>query len=173
MKRGSRSQAVVACGLLAVTVLLAGLGFVPAQQACRTFGQFGVRMLGLLPCAFVLVGLFEVWVRRETVEKHLGKGTGLRGHGVAIVLAGTTIGGLLVALPLAAAMRRKGAALEVVFTYLGASALCRLPMVAFEATFLGLRFSLIRLCVSVPLVVVTSIPLGRFLDRRAYELREP
>lgn len=173
MINGRRLQAVVACGLLGLCGLLAGLGVASAQHACRTFGQFSARMAGLLPCAFVLVGLFEVWVKRETVEKHLGRGAGLRGHGVAIVLAGTTIGGLLVALPLAAAMRRKGAGLAVVFTYLGASALCRLPMVAFEATFLGLRFSLARLLVSVPMVVVTSVLLGRFLEERGYELREP
>ncbi len=39
------------------------------------------------------MGLFEVWVKRETVEKHLGEGSGFKGHLWAIVLASTMGGG--------------------------------------------------------------------------------
>jgi type III secretory pathway component EscU len=36
-------------------------------------------MMKIVPCAFILIGLFEVWVSRENVEKHLGIKVDLKG----------------------------------------------------------------------------------------------
>ncbi|MBW2023597.1 MAG: hypothetical protein JRI51_12260, partial [Deltaproteobacteria bacterium] len=102
----------------------------------------------------------EVWVKRETVERHFGSQAGLRGHIGGILLAGTTVGGLYVAFPVAYSLYRKGADLGVIFTYIGASAICRVPMTIFEASFVGLKFSVIRL----------SVALGSFLRNRHYRV---
>ena len=129
-------------------------------------------MLKILPCAFVLIGLFEVWVKKETVEKHLGAEAGIRGYLWSFVLAGTTVGGLYVAFPVAYSLYRKGARLGVIFSYIAAAAICRIPMTIFEASFLGAKFSIIRLLVSLPLVIVSSILLGGFLEKKQYRLTE-
>jgi len=129
-------------------------------------------MLKILPCAFILIGLFEVWVKRETVEKHFGEESGIRGYIWGILLAGTTVGGLYVAFPVAYSLYSKGAKLSVIFTYLGASAICRIPMAIFEASFLGIKFTAIRLLVSLPLVIVASILLGNYLTKRNYKIIE-
>jgi len=129
-------------------------------------------MLKVLPCAFILIGLFEVWVKRETVEKHLGEKSGFRGYLLGILLASTTVGGLYVAFPVAYSLYSKGAKLGVIFTYIGASAVCRVPMTIFEASFLGVKFSAIRLLVSIPLVVITSMLLGSYLKKRNYGIAE-
>ena len=147
-------------------------GFEPGVKIGRNFMTFSIQMLKILPCAFLLIGLFEVWVKKETVEKHLGTGSGLRGYLWSIVLAGTTVGGLYVSLPVAYSLQRKGARLGVIFSYIAASAICRIPMTIFEATFLGAKFSLIRLMVSIPLVIVSSMWLGGFLEKRHYRLTE-
>jgi uncharacterized membrane protein YraQ (UPF0718 family) len=77
-----------------------------------------------------------------------------------------------VAFPVACSLYRKGAKLGVIFTYIGASAICRVPMTIFEASFLGVKFSAIRLLVAVPLVVMTSILLGKYLRKRNYRIVE-
>ncbi|MGB2827786.1 MAG: hypothetical protein WBC50_06285, partial [Dehalococcoidales bacterium] len=82
----------------------------------------------------------------------------------------TTVGGLYLAFPVAYTLYRKGAKLSVVFTYLGAAAICRIPMAIFEASFLGVKFTVIRWLVSLPLVVITSILLGNYLTRRGYRV---
>ena len=110
---------------LAVSLLT---GFKPGEEAGRNFLDFLISMLKVLPCAFILIGLFEVWVKKETVEKHLGRISGIKGYFWAIVLAGTTVGGLFVALPVAYSLHKKGASLQIIFAYLGASAVCRIPM---------------------------------------------
>ena len=79
-------------------------------------------------------------------------------------------GYLYVAFPIAYSLCSKGAKLAVIFTFIGASAICRVPMTVFEASFLGIRFTIVRLVVSLPLVVVTSVLLGRYLERHNYTM---
>ncbi|MBU1343986.1 MAG: permease [Proteobacteria bacterium] len=149
-------------------ILISGfLGFDPGRQVGQNFLTFAVSMLKLLPLAFLMIGLFEVWIKSETVEKHLGKASGVIGHLWAIVLAGMVVGPLYVALPVANALREKGAGTGVIFTYLGASAVCRVPMAIFETSFLGIKFTAIRFLVSLPLILMTSIILERYLEQNS------
>ena len=83
-----------------------------------------------------------------------------------ILLAGTTAGGLYVAFPVACSLYNKGAKLNIIFAYISASAICRVPMVIFEASFMGIKFSLIRLVVSLPLVLLSSMLLGNYLEKK-------
>ena len=76
------------------------------------------------------------------------------------------------AFSIAAALYRKGAKLSVIFTYIGASALCRTPMLIFEVSFLGIKFTLARLFVSVSLVRLISILLGHYLEKKQYGMIE-
>ncbi|MFW6148942.1 MAG: permease [Atribacterota bacterium] len=128
-------------------------------------------MIKILPCAFILIGLFEVWVSREKVEKHLGHEGGIKGYIWAIVLAGTTAGGLLVALPVSSALYKKGARLSVIFTFISASAIVRIPMTVFEASFLGIEFTVIRWIVSIPLIIITSIFLEKYLVKQNFQIK--
>jgi uncharacterized membrane protein YraQ (UPF0718 family) len=149
-----------------------GLGFHPGERIADNFASFSLDMLKILPPAFVLIGLFEVWVKRETVESHLGEDAGWRGHVWVLLLSGTAVGGLYVAFPVAYALFSKGARLGVVFAYVGASAICRVPMAIFESSFLGVKFTAIRLLVSIPIVIVTSELLGGYLTKRSYAMTD-
>jgi uncharacterized membrane protein YraQ (UPF0718 family) len=154
---------------LAISLII---DFEPGKQIGRNFLTFATTMVTLLPFAFLLIGLFEVWVKRETVEKHLGQESGWKGYVWAVLLAGTVVGPLYIALPVAYSLYKKGAKFGVIFTYIGASAICRVPMATFEASFLGLKFTAIRLAVSLPLVILTSMSLGNYLTRTHYRLQE-
>jgi uncharacterized membrane protein YraQ (UPF0718 family) len=147
-------------------------GFGPGREIGHNFASFSLDMLKILPCAFILIGLFEIWVKRETIERHFGEKSGIRGYLLGILLASTTVGGLYVAFPVAYSLYSKGAKLSVIFTYIGASAICRVPMTIFEASYLGVNFSAIRLLVAIPLVVITSMLLGDYLTKRNYKITE-
>lgn len=122
---------------------------------------------------FILLGLFDVWVKREIVEKHLGEESGLKGYFWAIILSSTTVGGLYVCFPIVYSLFKKGARLAVIFTYVGCSGLCRVIMTSYEATFMGLKFTLIRLIFSLPLVILASMFLEKLLKNKNYEITEP
>lgn len=149
------------------------LGFEPGKQVSVNFYSFFRTMILMMPVVFVLIGLFEVWVSRETIERHLGAESGIRGYCWATLLAGTVMGPLYVALPVGAALFRKGARLSVVFTYIGASGICRVPMTVFEATFLGVKFTVVRFLVSLPLVIVSAILLEKYAGGTGYAITEP
>ncbi len=148
-------------------------GYEPGKAIGANFLEFTLSMLKILPGAFILIGLFHVWISRERVEKHLGENSSVLSFLWVLLLAGTTVGGLYVAFPVAFALRDKGAKLQVVLAYLGFAAVCRIPMMIFEASFMGVKFTIVRLLVSVPLVVVASVFLGRYLKAANWEMKSP
>ncbi len=164
-----------------ITLLVYGLflggsfltGYLPGQKAGRDFVYFGWDMLRILPPVFILIGLFEVWVSPEAVQKHCGKDSDWRSYLWAILLAGTCVGGIQMAFPVAYALYKKGARLRMIFTYVGAAAICRIPLTTFEISFLGLKFTLIRWLVSLPLVMVVAVFLERSLDAKGYRICLP
>lgn len=144
----------------------------PGVKISYNFYLFALDMIKILPFAFILIGLFEVWVKRETVEKHLGTSSGIEGYFWAIALSCTTVGGIFATLPLAHSLYKKGARLTVVLTYLGAAGVCRIPMTVFEVTFVGVKFSIIRWVVSLPLIIITSILIEKLLNNKNLDIPE-
>jgi len=71
--------------------------FEPGIIIKDNFTSFTIGMLKVLPAAFILIGLFEVWVKKETIERHFGEDSGFKGFFWAIILASTTVGGTYVA----------------------------------------------------------------------------
>jgi uncharacterized membrane protein YraQ (UPF0718 family) len=158
-------------GLFALFVMFSlATGFAPGQAMGHNFLYFLGQMLKVLPCVFVLIGLFDEWVKREKVEKHLGKDSGALSYLWAVLLAGTMFGGLHVALPVGDALRAKRAKLGVVLVFLSVSAACRIPMTLFEASFLGWQFTGVRFVVSLPLIVLSSAGLSSWCERSRYQL---
>ncbi len=166
MKRGKLYRG----GFILVSLIFLGVSFLvrwePGMKTGRLLAKNLGEMAAILPCAFILIGLFEAWVKRETVEKHLGEGAGWKSYLWVILLGGITLGPMLVALPVASALWKKGAALSVVTAYLGASAVCRIPMTIFEASYLGVPFTLVRYATAIPLVLLSSVGVGRALRDR-------
>jgi uncharacterized membrane protein YraQ (UPF0718 family) len=147
-------------------------GFNSGEKLGKSFLDFAMPIFKIMPFIFILVALFEVWVKREIIEKHFGEESGVKGFVWAILLSTTTVLSLYSAFPVAYSLYRKGAKLSVIFTYIGASGLCRIVMTTFEISFMGLKFTLIRLFVSLPLVIIFSICLGNYLKDKNYQITE-
>ena len=168
---GSKIRGPLICVVLVSGfAIYSGVSFIFGWQVGMSMGSsfwsFFKSMAILFPPAFVLIGLFEVWVDREMVERHLGVGSGIRAYLYAILLACTIMAPLIIALPIAVSLSKKGARNSIVLCFISASTICRIPMTVFEATYVGLPFSIVRLVVSLPLVVLTSHVVGKLLDRR-------
>ncbi|MEA1987467.1 MAG: permease [Candidatus Marinimicrobia bacterium] len=144
--------------------------FTPGILIAGNFKDFLLQMVMVIPPIFLLIGLFDVWIKRETIIKHLGKGGGIKSFLWVFILAAPMAGGLLPGFPIAYSLYQKGARLSVIFVFLGAVGIGRLPMVFFEATFLGWRFSVIRIVASIPLVIIAGIFLGKLFEKKDYKL---
>ena len=171
-----RAKQIVQLALVGAFGLFVALSFAVdyglGKGMGKACGATLAEMLKLLPCAFILIALFDVWVERAIVERHFGKGSGVRGYLWGILLAGMSVGGMYVAFPVAYSLFRKGAKLSVIFAYVGFAGVCRIPMTMFEASFMGGWFTAVRLGVSVPLVLFSAVVMGRVLERRGYQISE-
>ena len=147
-----------------------GMGFDPGIKIGKNFIQFFLIMIKIIPCIFILLGLFDVWVENEKIERKMGEKSGVLGFILAILLAGTTVGGIYIAFPIAYSLWKKGARLAVIFTYVGAAGVCRAPMMFFEASFMGIKFTLIRMVVSIPLVVLTALLIESQIKKETYKI---
>lgn len=134
------------------------------------FLVFAKDMILILPPAFILIGLFDVWAKRETIEKHFGNTNNPMRFAWSILLASTTVGGTFVAFPLANALYHKGAKYSSILTYVTSASLFMIPMTIMEASMLGIKFTLIRLIASLPFLIGGSILLGRYLEKISYKL---
>lgn len=162
---------IVSTAVFAIFLLVSlCAGYRPGRDIGSIFLSFFIQMIRILPCVFILIGLFDVWVRTETVEKYLGRESGFLSYIWAILLAGTSVGGMHVSLPVAHALIVKKARLGVVLAFISCAGICRILMTLFEASFLGWPFTLVRFAVSLPLVILFSSLLGKWFERSGYTL---
>ncbi len=159
MKKGSRWAIYAGFVMLMAAGVL--FDFSVGKSVGQNFVSFTLELAKIMPPVFILVGLFEVWVPRAVIEKHLGNAKNIMGYIWVLLLAATTIGGLFVAFPVAQSLESKGASKPVVLTYLTAATVVRLPMTIFEMTFLGLRFTAVRWVCSIALTLASSVLLAK------------
>ncbi len=136
----------------------------------KNFYIFAKEMVLILPPAFILIGLFNVWISKERIEKSFGEKSGIIKYFYAIALAATTVGGTFVAFPFGNTLYHKGAGYEAIFTYITAASLFMIPMSLMEASILGVKFTILRLLISVPLIIISSKILSKYLNSKNYKL---
>ncbi len=162
--------------ILAANLLL--LVFFPSRGV-RSFeitGKNIIEMLGIVPPVFVLLGLLDVWVKRETMIKFMGVGSSLLGIVIAFFLGSAAAGPLFAAFPVAGMLIRKGSKLSNVFIFIGAWSTTKIPLLLFEASALGPKFTIIRLVLDLAGIVVIAYITEKMLSKeeqqRIYDLAE-
>jgi uncharacterized membrane protein YraQ (UPF0718 family) len=138
----------------------------------NNFWMFFKEMITFLPFMFILIGLFDVWVPKEKIEKHIGKESGVKGIFWVIILATLQAGPLYAAFPVAYLLWKKGCSIKNVFIYLGAFSTMKIPMLTFEIGFLGLKFSLLRTMFSLPVFIIIAIFMEAYLKNKNFEIKQ-
>lgn len=103
-----------------------------------------IEMLSVLPPIFILLGLLDVWVKRETMVKFMGDKSGIIGVLIAFFIGSAAAGPLYAAFPVAGVLLKKGSKLSNVFIMIGAWSTTKIPLMLFEASSMGPKFTLIR-----------------------------
>ncbi len=153
---------------LAVFFLNMGLFFFDVSFGMRTLKLSGLNfleMLGIVPPIFIMLGLLDVWVDRETMMKWMGEGSGTRGVLLAFLLGAAAAGPLYAAFPVAGVLLKKEVKLTNVLIFIGAWSTTKIPMLLFEASSLGTRFTLIRLCVNLGAILVIAFLIEKALSQ--------
>ncbi len=150
-----------ALGFLAANLAL--IAFYPAVgKASITLTKNNlVEMLTIVIPIFILLGLLDVWVGRETMMKYMGDGAGPKGALIAFIMGSAAAGPLYAAFPVAGVLLKKGVSLTNVFIFIGAWSTTKIPMLLFEAGNLGVDYMLLRLGCSIVGILVIAAVLTR------------
>ncbi len=93
--------------------------------------------------------------------KYMGKDAGIKGGIFTFVLGSFSAGLLYASFPVAAVFLKKGVSLTNVFLFIGAWSTTKIPMMIFEITQLGIKFTLIRFVLNLIAIIVLAIIIGR------------
>ncbi|WP_170294190.1 permease [Heliomicrobium undosum] len=122
------------------------------------------QMLALVPPIFILMGLLDVWIPKETLIRYMGPGSSYRGLAIAFLLGTAAAGPLYVAFPLAILLLKKGARLANVVFFLGVWSSTKLPIVLFEIASFGLTFTVIHIGISIPAYLATAYLIEKMVS---------
>lgn len=145
--------------------------FQPGKSITTSFKNSIVEMITFIPALFIIVGLFNVWVPKEKIQKHIGQESGIKGISIVVLLAMLQAGPLYWAFPVAYMLWEKGASIKNIFIYLGAFASLKIPMLGIEIAYLGIKFTLVRTIVSLPLFIAIGYLMEWWLKDRKFEVK--
>lgn len=141
---------------LALTILCWLIDAETTGRGMILTGNGIIEMIGFLPPIFVLLGLFDVWVERETVMKLMGQESGFKGAFLAFLLGSLAAGPLYMAFPVAAVLLKKRAGLFQIFVFIGTWAIAKVPMLLFETSCFGLSYTSIRFVCNVAAILLIA-----------------
>jgi uncharacterized membrane protein YraQ (UPF0718 family) len=141
---------IALCITLSITLLNKEVGFKTVSLAGSSFKQ----MLSVLPPIMLLLGLMDVWVPREKMMKYMGDNSGILGIALAIIIGSLAAGPMYAAFPFAAVLLRKGVKFSNIIIFMNAWCVTKIPTFMFELTALGYKFTLTRLAINLPGIII-------------------
>ena len=114
------------------------------------------EMTMVIPPIFILLGLLDVWIPKETMIKYMGEKSGLKGIVLSLIIGSAAAGPLYGAFPVAAVFMKKGVKFSNILIFIGAWSTTKIPMFLFEISSLGAKFAVTRLIVDIPGIIIIS-----------------
>ena len=121
-----------------------------------------IEILFYLPAFLLLMGLFEAWLPSKFLMEHLGKQAGIKGSLYSFAIGSVIPGPLYLGFPVARLLLRKGVNMFNVALFIGAWSGFKVFEEVFELQFLGLKFLLLRVIISIPFIILSAFVIDRF-----------
>ncbi len=139
------------------------------QALENTLFQF-ISMLLIIPPIFLIIGLFDVWVPRETIIEHMGEHSKAKGMVLAFFLGAFSAGPTLVAFPIAHLMLKKGAKYSNVIFFLMVWSSLKLPIIFFQITAIGYYLPAIINITMLIVFIVSALLTDAFFNEEDKKL---
>lgn len=155
-------------GVIALIFLVLGFALPEtAARSSRVMWDYFKEMALILPPVFILMGLMDVWISKNKIQKWLGEGSGLKGALIAVAIGTLPTGPLYVAFPMTAALIRKGASVLNMVLFLGAWAALKIPQLMVEIKFLGVAFTLLRFGLTLAALLIMGSLMNLAFQKKA------
>lgn len=149
-----------------IAINLIVLVFYPQTEivAIRFTGKNFLHFLLMLTPIFICIGLMDIWIERDTMIKIMGKKSGVKGIGVALMLGLVTAVPLYALLPVAGVLLKKGSRISNVLVFLCASASIRIPLLLFEISSLGWQLTFTRFALNIIVIFTIAFVIEKLLS---------
>ncbi|WP_425544795.1 permease [Clostridium subterminale] len=124
-----------------------------------------IQMLSVLPPIMILLGLIDVWVPREALMKYMGKDSGFTGVLIAILIGSIAAGPMYAAFPFTAMLLKKGVKFSNIIIFMNAWCVTKISTLLFEISAIGYVFTLSRLMINVPGVIIMGYLVERLMKK--------
>ena len=138
---------------------------VQGDRNIKAIGDFGKNLLEIMPAVLIIMGVLSVWITSDMVEKYMGAEAGFKGTIACLVFGVLSSIPIFMAFPMGRMLYSKKARLSSVYVFFGALAF-PITTLLVEVQFMGLKWTLTRLGLSIPLVIVAAY-IGERLYSRA------
>ncbi len=161
---------ILLLGLLIIAFINHSIALKTVQITSKSI----LDMLFLLPPIFILVGLLDQWVKKESLIRYMGEKSGIYGVFFTIILATVAAGPLYIAFPIAVLLLKKGASVRYIVFFLGAWSTVKLPVIVYEITSFCSKFTLIHICFGLVFYYLTGILFEKFMTDKnlKYEIKK-
>lgn len=154
---------------LVISLLVLFIDPINGENVFRLASNDFKTMLLTIPPIFIMIGLMDVWVKKEAMIKHMGHDSGVRGLFWAFLLGTIGAGPTYGAFPVAALLIRKGARIAYAFFFLGIWSAVKLPLVIFETTAMGAKFTIIHTSIMILTYLIGSFVIEKLLSDKDKE----
>ena len=124
------------------------------------------QMLSVLPAIMILLGLLDVWVPKEYFIKYMGLNSGVIGIALTFLIAFFSAGPMYAAFPFTAVLIKKGVKFSNIIIFLNAWCVTKFSTLLFEISALGSDFTLIRLIIDIPGVIIMGYIVDYIVNRK-------
>lgn len=123
-----------------------------------------LQMLGVLPPIMLMLGLMDVWIPRDILMKYMGNNSGLFGIFLAMLIGSLAAGPMYAAFPFTAVLMKKGVKFSNIIIFMNAWCVTKISTLLFEISALGFKFTLVRLLINVPGVIIIGLLVNYIMN---------
>lgn len=113
----------------------------------------------------MFVGVLFAVLNPQVISKIIGNNSGWFGIIIAAVVGAVTLIPGFVAFPTAAMLLQNRVKFSNILIFIGAWSTTKIPMLLFEMSALGTKFTLTRLLIDIPGIIIIAYLLGAFVSK--------
>ena len=152
-----------------VVVVYSILLFTSPDKAIKSWENsiyYLIEMLQVLPVIFLITVVIEVLVPKEMITRGFGENSGIKGNLFSLLLGSISAGPIYAAFPISKLLLKKGASITNIVIILSSWAVIKVPMLANEVKFLGIKFMGIRWVLTVISIFVMAYFMALFVKTK-------
>lgn len=149
-----------------ITVFNDDIGLRSFNIAFSSFKQ----MISVVPPIMIILGLIDVWIPRESMMKYMGDDSGIKGISLAILIGSIAAGPMYAAFPFTKVLLKKGVRFSNIIIFMNAWCVTKISTLMFEISSLGYKFTLARLLIDIPGVIIMGYLVHALMPKDELEM---